>query len=103
MVGNWASVTVTVNEQVAVLLAASLTVYVTVVVPTLNVCVPRLLIPVAAEDPVVAADMANVRSATPLLSAVTGQAGVIDAVQSPAAVLAVRFAGHVMVGYWASV
>jgi len=51
--GAWVSFTLTVNEQVAVLLAASVTVSKTVVVPTLNVFVPGCPLPLREVTPVV--------------------------------------------------
>ena len=69
-----------------------------VVMPALKVCVPTLLIPVAGDDAVVAPVMAHVNTVTPQLSAVVGLAVATDAVQVPAAALAVALAGHVMVG-----
>jgi hypothetical protein len=102
------SVTVTVNEHVAVLPAASFTIYVIVVTPCpvvpfkLNVCVPTKLIPVAGEAPVVAPVIVHVSVVTAQLSAVIGLATAIVAVHNPTSVGTVILAGHVIVGTCAS-
>ena len=62
------SVMMTANEHVHVLPAASLILYVMVVVPTLKVCVPTKLIPVAGELNVVAPVIFQVREAIEQLS-----------------------------------
>jgi hypothetical protein len=98
IVGAILSVTVTVNEHVAVSPAESVTVYVTVVRPVLKVAVPTLLIPVAAEVATVAPVIAHVKEATVQLSPVVGLVVTTEAVHNPAAVFAVRFDGHVIVG-----
>ena len=92
------SITVTVNEQVDTLFDASVTVYVTVVTPRLNVRVPTLLIPVAGDEAVVAPVNVQVNLLTEQLSAVVGLGVTTDAVQVPVATFAVMFAGHVTVG-----
>lgn len=96
--GAWVSLTVTVNEQVPVLPAASVTVYVTVVTPTLKVCVPTLFKPVAGEAPVVAPVNAQVLIVTPQLSLFDGLGVFTLAEQTPAPLLAVMLAGQVTVG-----
>ena len=69
--------------------------YVTVVVPKLKVCVPRLLIPDAGEFPVVAPVKAHVNVANEQLSVTTG-AGVFTGESHVAeVVLAAIFAGQV--------
>jgi hypothetical protein len=98
IVGRILSDTITVYEHVAVLPEASRTVYVTVVVPMLNVNVPRLLIPVAADAPVVAPVSAHVNTVTPQLSPVVGFGVTTEAVHVPAPTFAVMFAGQVTVG-----
>ena len=67
-------------------------------VPRLNVCVPRLLIPVAGEFPVVAPDMDHVRVVIPQLSVVVGLGVAKLLEQVPAATVFVIFAGQVIVG-----
>jgi hypothetical protein len=69
----------------------------------LNVAVPRLLIPVAAEVATVAPVIAHVRVDTVQLSAVTALGVTTEAVHNPAAVFAVKFEGHVIVGLILSV
>ena len=98
IVGLMLSITVTVNEQVDTLFDASVTVYVTVVTPRLNVRVPTLLIPVAGDEAVVAPVNVQVNLLTEQLSAVVGLGVTTDAVQVPVATFAVMFAGHVTVG-----
>ena len=70
--GACTSFTVTVKLQVDVLPAASLDVYVTVVTPTLKVCVPTLLRPVSGEAPVVAPVNVHVLTVTAQLSVLVG-------------------------------
>ena len=78
-------------------MAASLTVYVTVDTPLLKTVAPRLLIPVAAELPVVTPVMAHVKVVTAQLSPVVGFEGVTEAVHAaPAA--RTMFDGQVIVG-----
>jgi hypothetical protein len=96
-VGAKLSVTVTVNEQVVKLPAASSTLYVTVVIPKLNIRVPKLLIPDVAELATVAPVKAQVNLVTPQLSAVFGFGVTTLAVQE-ALVFAVIFVGQVIVG-----
>jgi hypothetical protein len=103
MVGTMLSVIVTVKEQVAVLLAASRTVYVTVVMPELKVCVPALLIPVAGEVATVAPVIAHVKRVTAQLSPVVGFGVTTEAEQVPATTFWVMFAGQVTVGTMLSV
>jgi hypothetical protein len=98
MIGKTASVIVTVNEQVVVLPAASLTVYVTVVTPRLNALEPTVLIPVAGDAPVVAPVNAQVCTVTPQLSVAVGLAGAKVAVHTPGSVVLVTLAGQVMLG-----
>jgi hypothetical protein len=98
IVGNTASVTVTVNEQTPVLPAASLTVYVTVVTPILNAVEPSVLIPEAADEPVVAPVKAQVLVTTAQLSACVGAAAVYVEVHTPASVVLVTLPGQVTVG-----
>jgi hypothetical protein len=74
-----------------------------VVTPALNDCVPRLLIPVAAELAVVAPVNTQVKDATPQLSAAVGFGVTTEAAQVPAATLAVKLAEQVMVGSTVSV
>ena len=93
------SVIVTVNEHVAELPAASATTYVTVVTPVLNICVPRLLIPVVGELSVVAPVIVHVNRVTAQLSAVVGFGTTTDALHALVEVNAVIFAGQVMVGF----
>jgi hypothetical protein len=102
IVGRIGSVTVTVKAHVAILPAASLTVYVTVVTPLLNVYVPTLLIPVAAEVAIVAPVIAHVNLFTPQLSAVVGLGVTTDALQV-APVVVIIFAGQEIVGTAVSV
>lgn len=97
IVGRVVSVIVTVKAHVAVLLAASLTVYVTVVTPELNVYVPTLFMPVAGDVAVVAPVIAHVNKVTPQLSEVVGLDVTIEAVQVAPAV-PVMFAGQLIVG-----
>jgi hypothetical protein len=98
IVGAMLSVTVTVNEHVAVSPAESVTVYVTVVTPVLKVAVPTLLIPVAAEVATVAPVIAQVNLVTVQLSPVVGLVVAIEAVHNPVAVFAVIFDGQEIVG-----
>ena len=91
------------NEQVAVLLAASRTVYVTVVIPTLNVWVPTLLIPVAGEEAVVAPVIAQVSMVTPQLSPVVALGTAMLRLQTPAVAGCEMLAGQEIVGSCASV
>jgi len=72
IVGGWISLIVTIKLQVDALPEASFTVYVTVVIPVLNVNVPTLFIPVAGEAAVVAPVMIQVRVLTAQLSLVIG-------------------------------
>jgi hypothetical protein len=74
-----------------------------VVTPTLNTKVPRLLIPVAADVPVVAPVSAQVNTVTPQLSPVVGFGVTTDAVQVPAPTFAVMLEGQVIVGRMLSV
>jgi hypothetical protein len=64
----------------------------------LNIAVPTLLIPVVGEDAMVAPVIAHVKEAIVQLSAVVGFGVKIEAVHKPAAVFAVRFEGHEIVG-----
>jgi hypothetical protein len=64
----------------------------------LNVAVPTLLIPVAAEVATVAPVIAQVKEDTVQLSPVVGLGVTTEAVHKPAAVFAVKFAGQVIVG-----
>jgi hypothetical protein len=98
IVGAILSVTVTVNEQVAVSPAESVIVYVMVVTPTLNVAVPTLLMPVPGDVAMVAPVIAHVNVEIAQLSAVVGLGVAIDRVQRPAVTLFEIFAGQVMVG-----
>ena len=91
-------VTVTVKEQVAELPAASLTVYVTVVTPTLKFLVPTLLIPLAGDEPVVAPVSTHVCVVTAQLSPVVGLGvATLDTQPGPFGI-ALMFDGHVIVG-----
>ena len=103
MVGKEVSFIATVYEHVPLFPAASRTVYVTVVTPALNVYVPMLLIPVAAEVAVVAPVIAHVNTVTPQLSAVVGFVVTILLEHVPAVTVFVMFAGQVIVGRVASV
>src|SRR5687767_8648994 len=101
--GACVSLTVTVNEQVAVLPAASRAVYVTVVTPTLKDWLEgTVLMPVAAEAPVVAPVNAQVLIVTAQLSAFVGAGVANTAAHMPGVLLAVMFAGQVIVGGWLS-
>jgi hypothetical protein len=62
-----------------------------------------LLMPVAAEVPVVTPVIAQVNKVTAQLSATVGLAVATEAVQVPAPTFAVTFAGHVIVGRMLSV
>lgn len=73
------------------------------VTPTLNVNVPRLLIPVAADAPVVAPVSAHVNIVTPQLSPVVGLGVTTDLLQAPAVTFAVIFEGQTIVGGTVSV
>ena len=64
----------------------------------MNTKVPRLLIPVAADVPVVAPVSAQVNTVTPQLSPVVGFGVTTDAVQVPAPTFAVMLEGQVIVG-----
>jgi hypothetical protein len=97
IVGRAVSVIVTVNEQVALLFAASRTVYVTVVTPLLKVYVPTLLIPVAGDVAIVVPVIAQVNNVAPQLSAVVGLGVTIDAVHA-APTVPVILAGQLIVG-----
>jgi hypothetical protein len=99
IVGLMLSTTVTVYEQVAVLPAASRTVYVTVLTPVLKVAVPTLLIPVAGLDAVVAPVIVHVKRVTAQLSAVVGLVVTTEVAQVPTVTLAVILEGQVMVGF----
>ena len=59
---------------------------------------PRLLIPVAADVPVVAPVIAHVNTVTAQLSAVVGLVVATEAVHVPAPTFAVTFDGQVIVG-----
>jgi hypothetical protein len=74
-----------------------------VVTPILNTLVPRLLIPVAGDVPVVAPVSAHVNVDTPQLSAVVGFGVTTEAVHVPAPTFAVIFEGQVIVGGTVSV
>lgn len=101
-VGAILSVTVTVNEQVVKLPAASSTLYVAVVTPKLKTLVPKLFTPVVAELAIVAPVNVQVNFVTEQLSAVVGFGVTTLAVQD-ALVLAVMFVGQVIVGLILSV
>jgi hypothetical protein len=73
-----------------------------VVVPKLNILVPKLLMPVVGDVPVVAPVKAQVNLVTEQLSAVVGLGVTTLAVQE-ALVFAVMFVGQVMVGLMLSV
>ena len=103
MVGLMLSTTVTVKEQVALLPAASRTVYVTVLTPVLNESVPTLLMPVAGLDAVVAPVIIHVKRVTAQLSAVIGLVVTTEVAQVPTVTLAVILEGQVMVGFTLSV
>ena len=95
------SVTTTLNEQLAVLPAASVIVYVTVDVPTLNILVPTVLIPDAGELAAGPAPvMAQVWVTIPQLSNVLGLGTTTEAEQLvlPAPVVALTVAGQVIEG-----
>ena len=77
--GACTSFTVTVKLQLAVLPAASLTVYVTVVTPTLKVWVPTLFKPVNGDAPVVAPVKVHVLTVTAQLSLLVGLGVATDA------------------------
>jgi hypothetical protein len=103
IVGLILSVTVTVNEQVVKLPAASSTRYVAVVIPKLKTLVPKLLIPVTAELATVAPVKAQVNLVTPQLSAVVGFGVTTFAVQVPAPTFWEILAGQLIVGFMLSV
>ena len=69
-----------------------------VVVPILNVCVPRLFIPVAGDVPVVAPLIVQVSVAIPQLSETVGLVVVTDALQAATPAFAVLLAGQLMIG-----
>ena len=96
--GGSISFTVTVKLQVAVLFAASLTVYVTVVTPTLKIRVPTTLMPVAGDVPVVAPVSAHVCTVTKQLSAAVGFGVATDALHNPTVAFTEILAGQVIVG-----
>ena len=102
MVGSNASVIVTVNEQLVLLPAASLTVYVTVVTPRLKALEPTVFIPVAGELATVAPVKAQVCTVTAQLSVAVGLFGANVAVHTPTSVVLVTFAGQVIAGAWVS-
>jgi hypothetical protein len=103
IVGGAFSTMVTVKLQVSWLPAASLTVYVTVVVPTLNTWDPALLIPVVGEFRVVLPVIAQVNSVTPQLSLTTTSGNAIVASQEVALASWVILAGQVIEGFVPSV
>lgn len=73
------------------------------VVPRLNVCVPRLLIPAAGDAPVVAPVITQVSVVTEQLSVVVGFGVTTDALHVPAPTFAVMLDGQVTVGLMLSV
>ena len=73
------------------------------VVPRLNICVPKLLIPVATELAEVAPVNSQVNLVTEQLSAVAGFGVTTLAVQVPAPTFCEIFAGQVIVGLMLSV
>lgn len=75
----------------------------TVVTPILNVLVPTLFIPVAADAAMVAPVNAHVNLVTAQLSAVVGLGVTTEAVHVPAPTLAVMFVGQVIEGWILSV
>lgn len=97
------SLTVTVKLHVPKFPAASPTVYVTVVIPLLKVCVPTGFMPAAGEAATVAPVIAQVRRVTAQLSANTAAGTVTEAVQSPGSAFWLIFIGHVIVGAMISV
>jgi hypothetical protein len=106
--GSWPSFTVTVKEQVAVLPAASFTVYVIVVTPVPVVplkpkaLVPTKLIPVDGEEADVAPVITQVNCVTAQLSAVPGFGTAIVATQALASVFLTILTGQLIVGFSAS-
>jgi hypothetical protein len=69
----------------------------------LNVAVPRLLIPVIGDEPVVAPVIIQVSFVTVQLSPVVGFGEAMEAEHKPLLTLAVWFDGHVIVGFSLSV
>ena len=78
--GNAEGCIVTVKLQVPVFPAASVAVYVTVVIPSLNVNTPTWFIPDTGDDAVVAPVITHVRSVTEQLSFADASGTVTDAV-----------------------
>ena len=72
-------------------------------VPILNVCVPRLLIPVAGDAPEVAPLIVQVSVAIPQLSETVGLVVVTEALHASAPAFTELFAGQLMVGETLSV
>src|SRR5450759_4372762 len=103
MEGLILSVIVTVKLQVDWLPAASLTIYVTVVIPVLKVRVPTWLIPAAGDAATVAPVLAHVRVVTAQLSAIVALGTTTEALQSPASTFWVITAGQVIEGLILSV
>ena len=68
------------------------------VVPKLNICVPKVLIPVAGDVPVVAPINSQVNLVIKQLSATVGLGVATLAVQNPTSTFCVIFAGQVTVG-----
>ena len=71
--------------------------------PKLNILVPKLLIPVAADAPVVAPVKFQVNLLTAQLSAIVGLVVITEAEQVPESALSVKLAGQIIVGAMLSV
>ena len=96
--GRDAERTVTVRLHVELNAAGSVTEYVTFVIPSLNVYVPIIFIPVAGDEAVVAPLMVQVTDDTEQLSLLTGSVTATDAVVCPVAAVWVMLPGQVTVG-----